>query len=220
VRLSSRAGEGVRAAALLVFGLGAPAALAQAGLFSATGLDGWAEQTFEGKQPTRYRLVRDSGVQVLEADCQASASGWIRKQKIDLERTPVLRWRWKVEQVYSGVREREKKGDDYPARVYVVLGSGRLLSQTRSVVYVWSSAEPKGSDWPSAYTRQARVVALRTGTGGAGRWHEERRDVRADFKRFFGMDVTAVDGVAIMTDCDDTGGATRAWYGDVRFGAS
>lgn len=196
------------------------AALGVAGLFSATGLDGWTEQTFAGKQPTRYRLVRDSGVQVLQADCQASASGWIRKQQIDLKSTPVLRWRWKVERVYSDVREREKKGDDFPARVYVVLGSGRALSRSRSIVYVWASTEPQGSDWSSAYTSQAHMVALRSGASGAGQWHEERRDVRADFKRFFGIDVKVADGVAIMTDCDDAGGATRAWYGDVRFGAS
>jgi hypothetical protein len=215
---SRRVAQGVRRLALVLV-LCAPPAFAQSGLFSATGLDGWAEQTFEGKKPTRYRLVRESGVQVLQADCQGSASGWIRKHKIDLERTPVLRWRWKVAQVYSDVREREKKGDDFPARVYVVLGSGRALSRTRSVVYVWASAEPQGSDWPSAYTKQARVVALRSGASGAGRWHEERRDVRADFKRYFGIDVTAADGVAIMSDCDDAGGATRAWYGDVRFGS-
>src|SRR5688572_2138255 len=77
LRLPSRHSKGVRLPVLLVLGLGAPAALAQAGLFSATGLDGWTEQTFEGKKPTRYRLIRESGVQVLEADCKASASGWI-----------------------------------------------------------------------------------------------------------------------------------------------
>lgn len=208
----------MRALALLVLGLCAPAALAQAGLFSVTGLDGWSEQTFEGKKPTRYRLTRDSGVQVLEADCQASASGWIWKHKIDLARTPVLRWRWKVAQVYQGVREREKKGDDFPARVYVVLDGGLAAWRTRSLVYVWASSEPQGSDWPSAYTRQARMVALRSGASGAGRWHEERRDVRADFQRYFGIELHSVDGVAVMTDCDDAGGKARAWYGDVRFG--
>ena len=201
----------------LVLALCAPAAFAQAGLFSASGLDGWTEQTFEGKQSTRYRLARDGGVQVLEADCQASASGWIRKRKIDLDGTPVLRWRWKVAQVYPGIREREKKGDDFPARVYVVVQGGVAVWRTRSLVYVWASAQPQGSDWPSAYTRQAHIVALRSGDAGAGRWEEERRDVRADFKRYFGVDITAADGVAIMTDCDDAGGATRAWYGDVRF---
>jgi hypothetical protein len=194
------------------------AALCVAGLFSATGLDGWTEQTFAGKEPTRYRLVRDSGVQVLEADCRASASGWMLKREIDLRATPMLRWRWKVSQVYSRVREREKKGDDYPVRVYVVIDGGLAVWRTRSLVYVWASSEPQGADWPSAYTRQAHVVALRSGAPGAGQWHEERRDVRADFKRYFGLEASRVDGVAVMTDCDDAGGATRAWYGDVRFG--
>jgi hypothetical protein len=193
------------------------AALGVAGLFSVTGLDGWTEQTFAGKPPTRYRLVRDSGVQVLEADCRASASGWILRRRIDLGSTPVLRWRWKVAQVFSGVREREKGGDDYPARVYVVLNGGAAFWRTRSLVYVWSSSEPQGSDWPSAYTQQAHMVALLSGATDAGRWHEERRDVRADFKRYFGLDASHADGVAVMTDCDDAGGATRAWYGDVRF---
>jgi hypothetical protein len=194
------------------------AALGVAGLFSATGLDGWTEQTFAGKEPTRYRLVRDSGVQVLEADCRASASGWMLKREIDLRATPMLRWRWKVSQVYSRVREREKKGDDYPVRVYVVIDGGLAVWRTRSLVYVWASSEPQGADWPSAYTRQAHVVALRSGAPGAGQWHEERRDVRADFKRYFGLEASRADGVAVMTDCDDAGGATRAWYGDVRFG--
>jgi hypothetical protein len=41
--------------------------------------------------------------------------------------------------------------------------------------------------------------------------------LRADCKRYFGLDASHADGVAVMTDCDDAGGATRAWYGDVRF---
>jgi hypothetical protein len=61
------------------------------------------------------------------------------------------------------------------------------------------------------------MVALRSGAAGTGRWHEERRDVRADFQRYFGIELDSVDGVAVMTDCDDAGGKARAWYGDVRF---
>ena len=204
----------VRFACLLA--LGAPTAFAEPGLFSVSGLEGWTEQAFKDKKPTQYRLVRESNVQVLEADCKASASGRIWKEKIDLARTPVLEWRWKVEGTYPGVTEREKKGDDFPARVYVVLDGGLAVWRTRSLVYAWSSSESKGSDWPSAYTAQAHVVALRSGASDAGRWMEERRDVRADFKRYFGLDVAQVDGVAVMTDCDDAGGSTRAWYGDVR----
>lgn len=199
---------------LAMLSLCAPAAWAEPGAFSAGGLTGWTEQTFRGRAPTGYRAVPDAGVQVLEADCRSSASGWIWKEKVDLRSTPVLRWRWKAANGYPGIREREKAGDDFPARVYVVVDGGWAVWRTRTLAYVWASAAAQGADWPSPYTSQAHVVALRA---GAGAWQEERRDVRADFKRYFGLELEAVDGVAVMTDCDDAGGAARAWYGDLRF---
>lgn len=202
-------------AAALLIALGAAPVSAAPGLFSVTGLEGWEKQTFSNRKPTKYRITQDSGVQVLEAQCHASASGRSWKERIDLQSTPFLRWRWKVSQVYAGVREREKSGDDLPARVYVLLDGGWAPWRSRTLAYVWASGEPAGSDWPNPYTPHAHMIALRS--GAAGRWHEERRDVRADFKRYFGLDLDAADGVAIMTDCDDSGGATRAWYGDLRF---
>lgn len=84
-----------RLVAACLLALSAPAAFAEPGLFSSSGLEGWTEQAFKDKKPTQYRLVRESNVQVLEADCKASASGRIWKEKIDLARTPVLdagRW--------------------------------------------------------------------------------------------------------------------------------
>lgn len=199
---------------LLVVLLSAFPAGAEPGPFSVGGLAGWTKQTFRGRAPTGYRLTRDAGVQVLEADCRSSASGWMWKEKIDLRLTPILAWRWKVATLHPAVREREKAGDDFAARVYVVAGGGL---RSRSLVYVWAGTEAQGTDWPSAYTAQAHMVALRSGTSGAQQWREERRDVRADFKRYFGLELEAVDGVALMTDCDDAGGVARAWYGDLRF---
>jgi len=189
-----------------------PAAAAP-GLFSGTGLQGWTPQAFSGKAPTQYRLAGD----VLEAQCRAGASGLIWKERIDLTRAPTLSWRWRVDGIYPALDERTKAGDDFPARVYVVRDGGWAFWRTRSLVYVWSSREPAGSDWPSAYTDQARVVALRSGAAEAGQWREERRDVRADFRRYFGVDLDHIDGVALMTDCDDARGAATAGYGDLRF---
>lgn len=183
-------------------------------LFFATGaaaFTGWMEQAFTGKAKTRYQTSSEA----VEAHCKASASGLKREGRIDLAETPVLRWRWKISNTYEGIREREKSGDDFPARVYVVLDGGWAVWRTRSLVYVWSSNSVPGTDWPNPYTAQAHHVALRSGNPGP--WQEERRDVRADFKRYFGLDVDAADGVAIMTDCDDAGGEARAWYADLRF---
>lgn len=201
----------IRLSALLL-ALASAGAAADPGLFSTTGLQGWLPQTFSGKAATRYRLAAGA----VEARCDAGASGLMWKERIDLARTPVLAWRWRVEGVLSGTDERTKPGDDFPARVYVVRDGGLAPWRTRSLVYVWASREASGRDWPSPYTRQAHVVALRSGAAQAGQWLEERRDVRADFQRYFGLELGYADGVALMTDCDDTASAVTAGYGDVR----
>lgn len=206
--------------AWLLLSLLALPAQAAPGLFSMTGLDGWEALTFKKKTPTAYALVNEGGTPVLSADCNASASGYIAKQSIDLTKTPRLSWRWKVDNVYSGIREREKSGDDYPARVYVVRDGGFAVWRTRSLVYVWASDSPVGSDWPNPYASQAHHVALQSGTARLGQWQSETRDLRADFKRYFDLDVAALDGVALMSDCDDAGGKARARYGDIRLQAA
>lgn len=192
--------------------------VAAAGLFSSDGLDGWQPQRFRDKAPTRYTLVDDAGTRVLRADCRDSASGLIRRERIDLRRTPVLRWRWRAQTLPPG-DERAKSGDDFALRVYAVRDGGWALWRTRSLVYVWSNGSGVGGHWPSPYTAHARLVALRRGTERLGEWIEEARDVRADFSAFFGVGDEAIDGVALMTDCDDTGGAVTAWYGDIRWSA-
>ena len=119
----------------------------------------------------------------------------------------------------EGVDERGKAGDDYPARVYVVVSGGVAFWKTRSLVYVWSSGQPVGATWNNAYTSNARVMALRSGMRDAGRWVNEKRDIRADFKQLFGEEIDAIDAVALMTDTDNSGQSATAWYGDIVFTA-
>lgn len=191
-------------------------AYADPGAFSVTGLAGWTPQTFRNKAPTQYRLAPGPEGSVLDARCAAGASGLIWRERIDLARTPLLRWRWRVDGVYAGLDERTEAGDDFPARVYAVRDGGWAPWRTRSLVYVWASSEPAGSDWRSAYTDQAHIVALRSGAAEAGQWREERRDLRADFQRYFGLALDHVDGIALMSDCDDGGRSASAAYGDLR----
>lgn len=187
------------------------------GLFSSDGLDGWEAQLFRNKMPTRYRIVDDHGMSVLRADCNASASGLIRRERVDLNRTPILQWRWRTRALPTGTNEREKSGDDFALRVYVVHDGGWALWRTRSLVYVWSNGESGVGDWPNPYTDNAHVVVVRSGPQQVGEWVEEARDVRADFSTYLGLRYDAIDGVAVMSDCDDSGGQARAWYGDIRW---
>jgi hypothetical protein len=184
------------------------------GAFSTGDLSGWDAKAFQGT--TEYRLVEDDARRVLKAESRAAASGRFKKVRIDLMRTPYLHWSWRVERPLAGLDEKTKAGDDYAARVYVVV-AGTFFWNTRAVNYVWAGTQPEGSTWPNAFTGNAHMVALRSGNARAGTWVHERRDVRDDFKRLFGKDVRVIDAVALMTDTDNSGGTATAYYGDIYF---
>ncbi|MDS4070630.1 MAG: DUF3047 domain-containing protein [Candidatus Competibacter sp.] len=187
------------------------------GRFSAGDLSDWRTKAFKGE--TRYAFDGKSGRRALFADSQGAASGLYREIRVDVNRTPWLNWSWRVDRVLNGVDERDKSGDDYPARVYVVVSGGAAFWKTRSLVYVWSSNQPVGATWNNAFTNNARVMALRSGTKDAGRWVTEKRDIRADFRQLFGEDIDRIDAVALMTDTDNSGQNATAWYGDIYFTA-
>ncbi|MCC9000509.1 MAG: DUF3047 domain-containing protein [Candidatus Contendobacter sp.] len=187
------------------------------GRFSAGDLNDWQTKVFKGE--TRYRLMEKEGRRALFADSQGTASGLYREIQVDLSRTPWLNWSWRVDQVLKGVDERSKAGDDYPARVYVVVSGGAAFWKTRSLVYVWSSNQAVGAIWNNAFTSNARVMALRSGMKDASRWVSEKRNIRADFQQLFGEDIRQIDAVALMTDTDNSGQNATAWYGDIYFTA-
>jgi hypothetical protein len=197
-----------------------PAAADGPPLFSAGGMDGWTPESIVGQKDTHYAVTEDGGVKVLEAQCRDSASmvGWAGP--VDLHQTPMLAWRWKVGQIYPGLDERVKGGSDFPARVYVVAGKRWLPWTLRTVEYAWSNGEHKELSWPSPYSGamgQAVIVPVRSGAEGLGQWQEQQRDVQADFKQFFNLDLDKIGAVAVMSDCDDAHGSGQAWYGDLRF---
>ena len=176
---------------------------------------GWEEKVFEGA--TVYETVRHDDRDAVRATSRGTASGLYLRRRIDLDKTPILRWWWRVDATLGDIDERTRDGDDYSARVYVIRSHPVLLWRTRAVNYVWASTMAAGETWPNAYTDSSRHVAVRSGDALAGRWVEERRDVRADFRELFGESVRHVDAVAIMTDTDNAGGEAVAYYGDITF---
>lgn len=186
------------------------------GEFSRNRLDGWEHKTFKGE--TRYQLQALEGVIALKADSQGAASGLFKEQRIDLEQTPFLNWSWRVANRLVGLNEQSKTGDDYAARIYVVIKGGLAFWQTKAINYVWASNTAKDGVWPNAFAGDhAMMLALRGPEAPLNTWHSEKRNVQADLKKLFGEDLRYIDAVAVMTDTDNSGGQVSAFYGDIWF---
>jgi hypothetical protein len=186
------------------------------GEFSRNSLEGWEHKSFKGE--TQYRLQAIDDVMVLTADSRGAGSGLFKEQRIDLTQTPFLNWSWRISKPLTGLNEQSKAGDDYAARVYVVVKGGLAFWQTKAINYVWSGNTKKDTVWPNAFAGDhAMMMALRDPEGVLNVWQAEKRNIRADFKKLFGEDITAIDAVAIMTDTDNSGGQAAAAYGDIWF---
>jgi hypothetical protein len=61
------------------------------------------------------------------------------------------------------------------------------------------------------------MFAIKSGAEPVGQWHHESRNVSEDIQKTFGKTITDIEAIAIMTDTDQTGAVTQAWFGDIWF---
>lgn len=175
----------------------------------------WERHAFTGE--TRYELTEVDGQPAVLASCtDGSASGLFLRGEIDLVRTPVIEWEWRVKRTFVNINEQTRAGDDYPARLYAVDEHRLMPWRTRAISYVWASGMARGAQWKNAYQARAVMVAMRSGADADTGWVTERRNLRDDFRDIHGRDLEVLDALAIMTDCDDTGQQVEAWYGEIR----
>lgn len=210
------------------------------GRFASTGGDlpaPWRViQLDRGVPPTRYRLREWDGVTAIEAHAVKSMALLARPLAIDLTKTPVLCWRWRIDAPLITADMTTRAGDDYAARVYLsfdvppeMLGIGTRLKlklarslrgievPDAAINYIWDNRHAVGTWQANAYTGRTRMRVLRSGAADAGRWVEERRDLAADFRHAFGHAPARLTGLAIASDTDNTGEEARAGFADFRF---
>jgi len=167
------------------------------GNFSSGQLDGWEVKVFADE--TRYHLVQLENETVLKAKSHDSASGLVKKVTVDLHKYPYLNWRWRIENRLRELDEKHKSGDDYSARIYIIVSGGYSPWNTKALNYVWSNNSQKGESWPNAFAKKnAIMLAVRSAEDEISTWYNEKRNVYEDFKHLFGANVRHIDAVALM----------------------
>ena len=195
----------------------------------------WRLAKLRSVAPTEFSIAAVAGQTALRMTANNAAAALYRPLRADPTATPMLHWRWRVDEPVAGADIRRKTGDDLPARLYLMFdyplarlplieqGKIRLaravageMVPAASLCYVWDATLPAGTTFWNPYSNRVRVIVLRSGPRQVGRWVSEERDIAADFRAAFGEAPPPVSGIALGADTDQTGGSARAWFGDIQ----
>ena len=169
------------------------------------------------KKKTTYTLGSNDKGNFLKAEAQGVASGLGKELKINLNKTPYINITWKVEEDLSGIEENSKIGHDYAARVFVIKKTGATALSNRAINYVFSSNKSVGENWPSPFTKKSIDYVLSTTKEHKNEWVTVKANVKEDFKTLHGLDVNELNGVAIMTDTDNSKLKAVSYYQNIYF---
>ena len=168
---------------------------------------------------TKYSLGSNENGNYLRGEADNSASAIGKNTKIDLSITPYINITWKIEKDLSGINENSKKGHDYAARVFVIKKTGVTPLSKRAMNYVFSSNNEINNNWPSPYTKKSIDYILSTTKENLNEWVTVKANVKEHFKKYHDLDVDEIDGVAIMTDTDNSKLKAIAYYQNIYFSA-
>ena len=166
---------------------------------------------------TVYSIGSNENGNYLKAVAENAGSGLGKEIKIDLNKTPFINITWKIEQDLSGINEKTKKGHDFAARVFAVKKTGATPLSNRAINYVFSSNVEVGENWPSPYTKKSIDNVLSTTKENLNKWVTVKANVKEDFKKFHDLNVDELDGLAIMSDTDNSKLTSVAYYQNIYF---
>ena len=166
---------------------------------------------------TSYTLGSNENGNFLKAVADNAASGLGKEIKIDLNKTPYINITWKIERDLPGIKENTKKGHDFAARVFAVKKTGATPLSNRAINYVFSSNNEIGFNSPSPYTKKSIDNVLASTNKNINEWVTVKANVKEDFKKFHGLDVNELDGLAIMSDTDNSKMKAIAYYQNIYF---
>ena len=168
---------------------------------------------------TIYTVGSNDKGNFLKAVADNAASGLGKEIKIDLNKTPFINISWKIEKDLVGINEDTKKGHDFSARVFAIKKTGATPLSNRAVNYVFSSNNNVGSNWPSPYTKKSIDNVLASTKNNLNEWVTVKSNVKEDFKKFHNLDLNELDGLAIMSDTDNSKMKVVAYYQNIYFSA-
>jgi hypothetical protein len=172
---------------------------------------GWELKEKSGKAD--FAIVRDGEVAAARFRSNNTSFSLQKEVKVDLKQFPILTWKWKVTKLPVGGDFRKSATDDQAAQLFVA------FTKTKSIVYIWDTSAPKGTmeDTTPVPFLHVKVVVVRSGPAGMGKWISESRNVYEDYKKLFGEEPPPVSGMRLQINSQHTGTSAESYFADVAF---
>ena len=174
-------------------------------------------KTKKVKGETKWSLGSNDNGNFIRAEAEGVGSGLGKEVLINLNKTPFINITWKVEKDLSGIIENSKKGHDYAARVFVIKKTGATALSNRAVNYVFSSNNSINESWRSPYTKKSIDYVLSTTKDNLNKWITVKANVKDHFKKLHNLEVNELNGIAIMTDTDNSKLKAISYYQNIYF---
>jgi len=178
---------------------------------------GWQEQRLQLFNSNDYSFGNQLGI----SSDGAVSLAWTRTPTSEWGARGAS-WSWRVDESVSATNLARRGGDDRNISIYFVflpegvaqtVGNADIRAlngnpDVRILQYVWGGDAARGARFASPYApgQGANVILRPAGTGS----HSESVDLAADYRAAFGAEPTALVGLAVSGDSDDTGGRIRA----------
>ncbi|MDR8391764.1 DUF3047 domain-containing protein [Aliifodinibius sp. S!AR15-10] len=175
----------------------------------------------EERASYKYQVVEENGNKYLHYDgTRAKHINFplLYREDLNIYETPILRWRWRVHEIPEGGNEGDEDRNDTAASIYVVFDMGRVAlfkKVPKSIRYTWSSTLKEGTELSEFFGNQ-KIVVMKSGTEGLGRWHTFQRNIVEDYRRLFGDDPPEKPlAILLLSDGNSTGQRAVADYDDI-----
>ena len=190
-------------------------------------LDNWEELYFPNIDNHSTYVSKNS---ILVAKSSDSASAIKLKKTYNIYKYPYLTFKWKIDNVFKAGNAKNKEGDDYPIRIYVMFeyepSKASFFQSVKyefakslygeypphsSLNYIWSNIEHNEDILTSTYTSQAKMILLNKGSKNIRKWITHKVNVLEDYKKAFKQNPPLNVSIAIMSDSDNTHESNTAY---------
>ncbi len=157
-----------------------------------------------------YRVAEEGGNLFMAAEDREELSIQIfRKFYWEVQKEPILRWRWRARILPKGSDERDlQKGNDSACGIYVPFGgyTGKVIK------YLWSAKLPVGTE---ILKKPGRSFSVVKSSGEGKEWQEVSVNVVEDYQRLFGERPRQNPlGIGFLTDGNATHSPAACDYDD------